>query len=269
MTSPVSIALIGAGNVAWHLGRAFEQAGHQIVLVYSRTLVKAEFLAETLLQAHPTQELDFSLVPATIFIVALKDDVVAEVLQRAIFPKNSLVVHTSGSLPISVFKVQANIRGGVFYLVQTFSKAVAIDFQKTPIGVEASNPEDVLFLKNLAASISEKVIDLPTETRKIIHLAAVFACNFTNHLLGISHDLLTQQQIDFTILQPLVIETVQKAFAHAPFRVQTGPAVRFDQNILAQHQQLLQDKPDYAAIYTMLTESIQKKAQEITMLNKE
>lgn len=249
--------------MAWHLSRALEQAGHRIVTVYSRTLVKAEFLAKALLQAHPTQELDFSLVPAAIFIVALKDDVVAEVLQKAIFPPDSLVVHTSGSVPISVFKVQSNIRGGVFYPVQTFSKAVAINLKQTPIGVEASTPADVFFLKKLAASISEKVFDLPTEARKIIHLAAVFACNFTNHLLGISHDLLTQQQVEFSVLEPLVMETIQKALAHSPFQVQTGPAVRFDQNIVAQHQQLLQDKPDYAVIYTLLTESIQKKAQEI------
>ena len=269
MATSLTIALIGTGNVAWHLGRALEQAGHRIILVYSRTLAKAEFLAETLLQAYPTASLDFRPVPADVFIVALKDEVVAEVLQRAIFPKNSRVVHTSGSLSLSVLTAISSIRGGVFYPVQTFSKTVALNLKQTPIGIEASKPDDVIFFKNLAASISEKVFDLPTEARKIIHLAAVFACNFTNHLLGISHDLLTNQQLDFNILQPLVTETIQKAFANSPFQVQTGPARRFDQSILTQHQHLLQDKPDYAEVYSLLTTHIQKKAQEIAAINHE
>ncbi|QNF32928.1 DUF2520 domain-containing protein [Adhaeribacter swui] len=267
MASPLSVALIGAGNVAWHLGRALEQAGNHVVLVYSRTLVKAEFLSETLLHAHPTQNPDFSLVAADVFIIALKDDVVVEFLKKAVFPRSSLVVHTSGSLPLTIFEQHAAIRGGVFYPVQTFSRAVAMDLKQTPIGIEASTPDDVSLLKNLAFSISEKVFDLPSDARKVIHLAAVFACNFTNHLLGISHDLLTQQQLNFTVLQPLVTETIQKAFAHAPFQVQTGPAVRFDQKIIEQHQQLLQDKPDYAEVYALLTEHIQKKAQEIAKLD--
>ncbi|PSR56529.1 DUF2520 domain-containing protein [Adhaeribacter arboris] len=267
MTSSLSIALVGSGNVAWHLGHAFEQAGHRIVSVYSRSLIKAEFLAESLLQAHPTHQLDFSLVKADVFILALKDDAVEEVLQRAVFPVNSLVVHTSGSLPITIFTNQSKIRGGVFYPVQTFSKEVAINLKQTPIGVEASNSADLSLLKNLAESISEQVIELPTEARQIIHLAAVFACNFTNHLLGISQEILEKYQIDFSVLQPLITETLQKAFTHSPFQVQTGPAVRFDQNILIQHQQLLQHYPNYLAIYNTLTESIQQKAQELAALN--
>ncbi|QMU26953.1 Rossmann-like and DUF2520 domain-containing protein [Adhaeribacter radiodurans] len=267
MTSPLSIALIGAGNVAWHLGHAFEQAGHRIITVYSRTLAKAEFLAEALLQAHPTQQLDFSLVKADIFILAVKDDAVADVLKQAIFPINSLVVHTSGSLPVSVFTAQPKIRGGVFYPVQTFSKEVAINLKQTPIGLETSNPTDMDLLKKLAESISDQVLELTTEARKIIHLAAVFACNFTNHLLGISQELLAKHQLKFSVLQPLITETFQKAFTHSPFQVQTGPAVRSDENILTQHQQLLQQNLNYLAVYTTLSQSIQQKAKELAELN--
>ncbi|MDQ4142024.1 MAG: DUF2520 domain-containing protein [Bacteroidota bacterium] len=269
MTSPLSIALIGAGNVAWHLGRALEQAGHRIVLVYSRTLVKAEFLSEALLQAHPTHQLDFSLIKADVFILAIKDDAVNEVLEKAVFPSDSLVVHTSGSLPLSVITGQSKIRGGVFYPIQTFSKEIDIDLKQTPIGLEASNPTDLSLLKKLAESISSQVIELPTEARKTIHLAAVFACNFTNHLLGISQELLEKHQLNFTVLHPLITGTLQKAFTHSPFQVQTGPAVRFDQNILAQHQQLLQHHPNYLAIYISLTESIQQKAREIAELKQQ
>lgn len=268
MSLSLSIVLLGAGNVAWHLGQAFERAGHNVVTVYSRRLENAEALADKLKQAHATQQLDFSSNPADIYIVSVKDDVVPEVLKQAIFPSGSLVVHTSGSLPLSVFAAQPGVRGGVFYPIQTFSKSTEINLKETPIGIEATTLMDISILKNLAGSISERVVELPSEARKVFHLAAVFACNFTNHLLGISHELLNQQQLAFNLLQPLVAETIQKAFTHQPFQVQTGPAVRFDANIIIQHRKLLYNNPDYLAIYNLLTDNIQQKAMEAAGLNR-
>ena len=262
MTAPLSIVFIGAGNVAWHLARALETAGHCISVVYSRTLAQAESLTDALQQAQPTQQLDFRDTPADIFIMAVKDDAVAEVLEQALFPPGSLVVHTSGSVPLSIFLDQPTIRGGVFYPLQTFSKSQPVDLSNTPIGMEATTPDDRTFLYQLASSISAHVFDLPSEARSVLHLAAVFAGNFTNHLLGISRELLTPHQLNFTVLQPLVTETVQKAFANLPFRVQTGPAVRFDEATLHRHRQLLQNRPAYLPVYNLLTESIQREATE-------
>lgn len=262
MTAPLSIAFIGAGNVAWHLARALEAAGHRIQVVYSRTFAQAEALTDALQQAHPTHQLDFINTPADIFIVAVKDDAVAEVLKQAVFPPGSLVVHTSGSVPLSIFSAQPTVRGGVFYPLQTFSKTQAVDLKNTPIGIEATTPADCEMLYQLASSLSNRVFDLPAEARSILHVAAVFAGNFTNHLLGISRELLTPHQLDFTVLQPLVNETVQKAFANLPFRVQTGPAVRSDEATLHRHRQLLQNQPAYLPVYNLLTQSIQREAAE-------
>jgi predicted short-subunit dehydrogenase-like oxidoreductase (DUF2520 family) len=260
--APLSIAFLGAGNVAWHLSQAFEQAGHRIVTVYSRSLARAEFLAEALQQAHPTHQLDFSNTKADLFLVAVKDDAVAEVLQKAIFPPNSLVVHTSGSLPMGIFSEYTHLRGGVFYPLQTFSQGQAVDLKYTPIGIEGTTPVDTELLLSLAASITTRSLEVVSAERQIIHLAAVFACNFTNHLLGISQQLLGPHQLDFTLLQPLVAATIQKSFANIPFRVQTGPAIRSDETTLNSHRHLLQNQPGYLAVYNILTQSIQRQASE-------
>ncbi len=261
-TAPLSIAMLGAGNVAWHLGQALEQAGHRIVTVYSRTLARAEFLAEALQQAHPTHLLDFSTTQVDLFLLAVKDDAVTEVLQKAVFPPGSLVAHTSGSLPLSIFTEFTQLRGGVFYPLQTFSMGQAVDLKYTPIGVEATTPADTELLLSLAASISEQAFAISSAERQTMHLAAVFACNFTNHLLGISQQVLAPHQLDFALLQPLVIETIRKSFANIPFRVQTGPAVRSDENTLQHHRHLLQNQPGYLAVYNVLTQSIQQQASK-------
>lgn len=264
MTKQLTIVLIGAGNVAWHLGKAFEKAGHTISTVYSRSLINAETLANRLNQAQAIQSLDFTSIQADVYVLAIKDDAVPVVLQHAAFSLGSLVVHTSGSLPLSVFSSQLNIKAGVFYPIQTFSKSAEINLKQTPIGVEATNIQDLEILKSLAASISDQVVELSSEARKIFHLAAVFACNFTNHLLGISHELMTRQQLDFNLLKPLVNETIQKAFNYPPFLVQTGPAVRFDENTIVRHKALLNNNPEYLAVYNKLTQSIQQKAKSTT-----
>ncbi len=260
--APLSIAILGAGNVAWHLSQAFKQAGHHIITVYSRTLARAEFLAEALQQAQPTHLPDFSNTKADLFLVAVKDDAVTEVLQKAVFPPGSLVAHTSGSLPLGIFSEYTQIRGGVFYPLQTFSQGQVLDLKYTPIGVEGTTPTDTDLLLSLAASISERSLQLASAERQIIHLAAVFACNFSNHLLGISQQLLAQHQLHFNLLQPLVTETIRKSFANIPFRVQTGPAVRSDENTLNQHRYLLQNQPGYLAVYNVLTQSIQRQVAE-------
>ncbi|MBK0404510.1 DUF2520 domain-containing protein [Adhaeribacter sp. BT258] len=254
------IALLGAGNVAWHLAPALEKAGHEIVYVYSRTLANAEALAQNLKAAQATDQPDFSQTSADLYIMAVKDSALPELLQAAVFPENSLVAHTSGTLPLMVFEPYKNIRGAVFYPLQTFSKNTPVSFRNIPFCLETTDENAMLLLQKTAGSLSEQVYKVNSEERKILHLAAVFACNFTNHLFGISAEILQQNHLRFEMLQPLVEQTVQKAFSQNPFSVQTGPAIRHDENTIQTQLQFLQTNPTYQQIYELLTRSIQQKS---------
>ena len=254
------IAMLGAGNVAWHLAPALEKAGHEIVCVYSRTLENAAALTQNLNAAKATDQPDFSQTPADLYLIAVKDSALPELLQTAVFPENSLVAHTSGTLPLSVFELYKNIRGAVFYPLQTFSKNTPVSFTNIPFCLESADENAMLLLQKTAGSVSEKVYQVSSEERKILHLAAVFACNFTNHLLGISSEILTQNQLRFEMLQPLVEQTVQKAFSQNPFSVQTGPAIRHDETTIQTQLQFLQTNSVYQQIYELLTRSIQQKS---------
>jgi predicted short-subunit dehydrogenase-like oxidoreductase (DUF2520 family) len=254
------IVLLGAGNVGWHLAAALEKAGHEIVAVYSRTGHSAAELAATLPHALVFTDPDFAELPADLFLIAVPDKTVPELLQKAVFPQNSLVAHTSGALPLSVFDPYQTIRGAVFYPLQTFSKNTPVHFRNIPFCLETADENAMHLLEKVAGSLSEKVIRISSEDRKILHLAAVFACNFTNHLFGIGSEILKEKQLAFDLLQPLVEQTVSKAFARDPFTVQTGPAVRHDENTMQAHLNLLENKPTYSAIYELLSGSIQEKA---------
>lgn len=260
VTSLVKIFILGSGNVATHLSQAFARAGHQISGVYSRQLAHAAELAACLNQALATDELDFRVLPAAdVYLLCLSDAAVAGFMKQARFPAEVVVAHTSGSLPLAVLADQQQIRPAVFYPIQTFSKHQPVDLASTPIAVEASDPEVAARMAALAASISQQVVALSSEERRHLHLAAVFACNFTNHLLGIGRELMARQQLDPTLLHPLIEATFRKALSQPPFQVQTGPAVRGDENILARQQELLEDAPLYREIYALLSESIRQK----------
>ncbi|MFC5270505.1 Rossmann-like and DUF2520 domain-containing protein [Adhaeribacter terreus] len=254
------IAMLGAGNVAWHLAPALEEAGHEIICVYSRNLENAEALAQNLKTARATDFTDFTDFPADLYIIAVKDSVLPELLREAVFPAGSLVAHTSGTQPLSVFETNKNIQGAVFYPLQTFSKNTPVSFRNIPFCLETAHKNAMVLLQKTAESLSEKVYQVNSEDRKILHLAAVFACNFTNHLFGISAEILQQNQLHFEMLQPLVEQTVQKAFAQNPFSVQTGPAIRHDENTIQTQLQFLQNNPGYQQIYELLTRSIQQKS---------
>ncbi|KAA9331223.1 Rossmann-like and DUF2520 domain-containing protein [Adhaeribacter soli] len=254
------IAMLGAGNMAWHLAPALEKAGHEVVLVYSRTLENAQTLAKALKATQSTDKPDFTNSPADLYLVAVKDTALPGLLQQAVFPEGSLVAHTSGTQPLSVFESSPEIRGAVFYPLQTFSKNTPVDFGNIPFCLEATDENAMFLLRKMAGSLSQKVYDVSSQDRKTLHLAAVFACNFTNHLLGISSEILQKRELDFQMLKPLVEATVQKAFSQEPFSVQTGPAVRRDETTIQEHLQLLQHETGYQEIYRLLTQSIQQKS---------
>jgi len=203
----INIVLIGAGNVATHLGNAFKIAGNNINQVYSRTDKSASILAKQL-KTDYTVKLSAINPNADLYVIAVSDDVVAEVINHLQL-KDKLILHTSGFLPMDILK-QTSENHGVFYPLQTFTKTIKMDMKRVPICIEANTEENLTMLKLLAEQISSEVKEINSEQRKILHLAAVFACNFPNFMYTIAEHILQDQNLDFNLLKPLIVETTQK-----------------------------------------------------------
>ena len=248
------IVLIGAGNLATNLGKALFHAGHEIVQVYSRTEASAKILA-SVLKCTYTDTLEDVTCNADIYIVAVKDSalsVVAESLQKRLADK--LVIHTAGSIPMDVLPFS---RKGVFYPMQTFSKGKEVDFSVIPCFVEAETEGDVQLLKKVGLTISDTVYELNSESREYLHLAAVFCGNFANHCFSLGAQLLKQHgNIPFSVMLPLIDETAAKLYTMSPCEAQTGPAMRWDTNVMDKHLQLLASTPDLQKIYNLMSQSI-------------
>jgi predicted short-subunit dehydrogenase-like oxidoreductase (DUF2520 family) len=247
------IILIGAGNVATQLGITLYNSGYLISQVYSRTKKSTTALAEKI-NAEAITDLKKLDTNAAIYVIAVKDDAIADIVKKLNL-KNKIVVHTSGSVPIHILKnISKNY--GVFYPLQTFSKDKKVDFKTTPICIEANNPVTARTLKYFARSISNKVQEISSDQRKTIHLAAVFANNFSNHLYSIAEDILTKNKLSFDLLKPLIEETAGKIKNNSPAKMQTGPAIRGDKKTIDAHLKLLKKDKRIKAIYKILSESI-------------
>jgi predicted short-subunit dehydrogenase-like oxidoreductase (DUF2520 family) len=253
------ITFIGAGNLATHLALEFKSAGYEILQVYSRTIESAKMLAGKL-NAEAIQTTENISTKAEIFIVALKDSVLDEVLSGFDF-QGSTILHCSGSLPLSVLEKHSS-NAGVLYPLQTFSKIRNINFQKIPVFVEASNPKTEELVLELAKNISSNVSLYNSEKRKNLHIAAVFACNFVNHFYALADDFLQQNEIPFEVLRPLIEETAQKVKEISPVNAQTGPAIRFDENIINDHLSQLIHFPKHQKLYKSISKSIFEHHQE-------
>lgn len=272
MTLPVPsslrVALLGAGRVAGQLGPALLQAGHQVAYIWSRTAASAEALAVRVPGARIVPSLDMTGLPAAdVYLLAVPDAAIPTLLAEARFPPGALVAHTSGTVPLSAFDNCRQVRGGVFYPLQTFSPGRGVDWQTVPLCIEATEPAAEATLLALGHTLSGSVQRVGTPQRQAIHVAAVFACNFTNHLLGISHALLQEQALPLALLAPLLHETVEKALAYPPFTVQTGPAARHDTPTLDRHRAALAGHPQWLEIYNSLTNSIQARVSPLGVNN--
>lgn len=248
------VVCIGAGNVATHLSLAMRQAGLVIVQVYSRSEKNAVSLANQL-QTGWTTDLQEIVKDADIYLFSLKDDALASVIAQ-IQPNNGCWIHTAGSIPMDIFNGYAN-RYGVLYPLQTFSKNIFIDFTKIPCFIEANSPSDQELIYNIASRISTNVQTLASEKRKYLHLAAVFACNFSNHMYTLANKILEKQNIPFETILPLINETAAKIHSLTPMQAQTGPAIRYDQHVIQKHLDLL-DNPDMQEIYQIISKNIHK-----------
>lgn len=248
----MKISLIGAGNLATQLGCALKEAGHTIIQVYSRTEEAAATLA-TLLKAEQITSTELVNPEIDLLLFAVKDDALPLLLTQ-IKPNNAVWAHTAGSVPLTVFD---NLDGnyGVFYPLQTFSKNRKVKFEEIPIYLEGNSEKAIRILTDVAQSISQKVIEADSEQRKQLHIAAVFACNFTNRMYAIADDLLKKKGLSFENILPLIDETARKVHELSPKDAQTGPAIRFDEKIIGSHIDLLEEG-ELKHIYYVLSENI-------------
>ena len=253
----MKIVFIGAGNLATRLSLAMQRVGMQIGQVYSHTEASARQLA-TRLGCPWTNDLSALQEDGDLYVFSLKDTVLSDVISK-VKPNNGMWVHTAGSMPMSVFEGYAQ-RFGVLYPLQTFSKGRNVNFDVIPIFLEANTDKNADYLKNIASALSENVRFMSSEKRRSLHLAAVFACNFTNHIYTLSYKLLENESIPADVLLPLIDETVSKIHSMPPAAAQAGPAIRYDENVINKHLAMLDD-PDMQAIYRLLSQSIHKEAQ--------
>ncbi len=245
--------LIGAGNLATRLAVALHEKRLTPACVYSRTEMSARQLSEQLPHCAYTTELNSIPTDGDLYIFAVKDSVLCELLART--PANhGLWVHTAGSVACDVFRPYTS-RYGVFYPMQTFSKERVVDFGEIPIFVEANSKADTDLLLHLAGNLSSKVYRADSEQRKYLHLAAVFACNFTNHLYTLCDRILSEHGLPFESMLPLIRETAEKVTDMPPAEAQTGPAIRYDKNIIEKQEALLSD-PLVRKIYSLMSRSI-------------
>ena len=247
------IVIIGSGNVASHLFTALRDIDDlDIVQCYNRRglALSTEENAIHLVVSDIKQ-----LTDANLFIMAISDDAIAEVSSE-IPEGDHLVVHTSGS--VSINSINNKHRKGVFYPLQSISKDKDVDFTKVPFCLEAEHIEDLNLIKRIAFSLSPKVYEISSEQRKILHVAAVFANNFSNYMFTIAKEECDQYNIPFEILHPLIIETAEKALTLPPEKSQTGPAIRNDLKTIERHLNQIADA-EHKKVYKVITEAIQNK----------
>ncbi|MES2747523.1 MAG: Rossmann-like and DUF2520 domain-containing protein [Bacteroidota bacterium] len=245
----LEIVIIGSGNVAQHLIKAFSKSTSiKVVQVFARN---KEAISNLIDSDNITSDYtDLKDVP--LYIIAVSDNAVAEVSSKIPF-KNKIVLHTSGSMAITDLDAK-NTRGSL-YPVQTFSKTKEVDFKKIPICLEIEDETNYKMIEAIALSISDIVFKITSKQRKSLHVAAVFVNNFVNHLYQIGNEICEENDVSFEILKPLILETANKILHLSPKEAQTGPAKRKDTNTINAHLQSLTDE-NKATIYKILTKSI-------------
>ncbi len=249
-----NIAIIGSGNVAFHIGNALKKTQNRMVGVFARNEKTGSRLAFEMGCRYFN---DITSIPdeVDIILIAVNDDAVAQVVAQIFYP-GKIVAHTSGTVRMEMLEA-ASDRIGVFYPLQTLHKDNKVDMKRVPLCIESNTKWGEGMLMELAASISNNVHRVNSEQRRTMHLAAVVACNFSNHMYALADQILKKDGLDLSILQPLIIQTAANVKNGDPQKLQTGPAVRGDEVVLKKHEALLLKKnPDLAELYRMLTQSI-------------
>lgn len=255
----LNISIIGTGRVATHLAQHLYQTNQKIRYVFNRSLQKAQALANQV-NANGIDDLA-QIGDSDIVLICVSDSAITEIAQQLSQNQyQGLVAHTSGSTALQVL-TDFGLNSGVFYPLQTFSFDQKIDWQNTPIFIEAKSVDALQKLKIFAEKFSSKIYQYNSEQRLSLHLAAVFACNFSNYCYDIAQQILDEQHVDVNLLLPLIDATAEKLKHGKAVENQTGPAVRGDQNILNMHQQMLSDRHDWQTLYLMMSQGIQRRAE--------
>jgi predicted short-subunit dehydrogenase-like oxidoreductase (DUF2520 family) len=249
----MNIVIIGTGNTATLLGRKLKAAGHEILQVFGRNSMEASELAYEL-DTESTNYWNIVNRNADLYILAVSDIAIRELIQELRLPESTIVVHTAAAVEKDIFKGTTE-HYGVFYPLQSLRKE-QIYLPDIPIIVDASDGNTQAVLEMLAYSITDKVVRANDEERLKMHLVAVFCNNFVNHLYVIADDYCKKEGIDFSIMLPLIRETVSRLDALTPRQSQTGPAIRNDTETIKRHLALLDTYPDVKKIYEAITESI-------------
>ena len=253
------IVFIGAGNVATNLSRVFYEKISQDIHIHSRTEGSAKLLADKINVSYSFNENEIPL-NASLYIIAISDDAIPNIVNNEVLKEkinNNLVVHTAGSIHANILeKLSTNF--GIFYPLQTFSRFKKADFKNIPLCLEANSGFNYNKLSKIAFQVSEDVRKINFEQRKYIHLAAVFANNFSNNMFAIAENILKEKDIDFDILLPLINETVAKIQKNSPKKTQTGPAKRNDVEVMNKHIELLKDNTNLQNIYKFVSDNILK-----------
>ncbi|MDE5709128.1 MAG: DUF2520 domain-containing protein [Alistipes sp.] len=254
------VVIVGSGNVAESLAQAVAGCGAQLVQIYARNEARAQEIARIAgcsWGCRPEQ-----LAAADLYLVAVSDRAVAEVVDSLPIPEDAAVAHTAGSVPLEALPARF-VRRAVFYPLQTFTKGRRVDFSQVPIFIEAVAPGLQEELETFARRISRQVFSADSTRRAKLHLAAVFACNFANHMFVLGERLLGDAGLDFDVLKPLIAETTEKALgAASPAGMQTGPAVRGDLATQQRHTAMLDDEL-LRTLYTAISRSIWETSRKI------
>jgi predicted short-subunit dehydrogenase-like oxidoreductase (DUF2520 family) len=249
------VSFIGSGNVATQLAQACLRAHISIINIYSRKFGNAQSLAQKC-NAEPALNISDLVTDIDLLILAVNDDALPELAtQLKNFP--CPVVHTAGSVPMSIIYTDVHPYG-VLYPLQTISLHKELNIQKLPFFVEASDERLLKTLEQLVNQLGAQFLQANSEQRLYMHIAAVFACNFSNYMYSIAHKISEQHQIPFESLVPLILETAEKLKTMKPLEAQTGPAKRNDEQTMQKHKQALSMEPQWLELYTLISEGIKK-----------
>jgi predicted short-subunit dehydrogenase-like oxidoreductase (DUF2520 family) len=248
-----NISFVGAGRVGSVLCRQLYEAGYKIDLVVSTTERRGKALAE----ATASEWSENLVIPNStdIVIVSVPDHSLQSVLNDLKTEDHTIVAHTAGSYGLEIFPSRIT-KKGVFYPLQTFSEGRSINLYEVPFLLESDNDLTADILSEIASSLSKNVIFADAETRRKLHLAAVFLCNFTNHMFTAGSEVISEAGLDFDLMKPLITETISKALENGPLHSQTGPAFRNDSNTIEKHLRMLASKPVFHSLYQSVTQSI-------------
>ncbi len=245
------ITIVGAGNLGTHLANVLFKNGYTIVEIISQSENSAKNLALSL-NTKWKKNLNH-LDDTDLIIVCVPDDKIYSVIEKI---PNIPIVHTSGSTSIDIFKDNFS-EYGVIYPIQTFNKNIQINFSEIPLCIEGNCKKFERKILKLSNDISESVQLLDSKSREYLHIAAIFACNFTNHLFSISEDILNKHNLSFDIIMPLIKKTIEKLETGNIKNLQTGPAKRKDIKVIKKHLMKIKNN-DYKELYKIISNQIMK-----------